>query len=103
IGLAELPAAPDVWEEPEGLIATAGAASAVDAVVALPFPAAGLRAAEELVFRGISTSLWPVCSPREARWAGDAYRLGLPRRLAPRDPPPGGSPLSPGPRGPLAA
>src|SRR4029079_5880787 len=82
IGLAELPAAPDVWEEPEGLIATAGAASAVDAVVALPFTAAGLRAAQELVFRGISTSLWPVCSPRGAGWAGDAYRLGLRRRLA---------------------
>jgi hypothetical protein len=82
IGVTELPAPPEAWDEPEALVALEGPASAPDVVVGLPFTVAGLQAAEELIFRGTSISVWPVCSPREFRRAADAYRLGLERRLA---------------------
>ena len=80
--VTEVPAPPEAWDEPEGLVALAGPASAPDVVLGLPFTVAGLEAAQELVFRGASISVWPVCSPPEFRQAADAYRLGLERRLA---------------------
>ena len=85
-GLVQFPSPPDVWGDPRALVALAGdlsrLTSAANVVIGLPFNSAGLTAAQELVFRGVSIALGPVFSPTEYRRAGNAYRRGLERRVA---------------------
>src|SRR4051812_40385951 len=85
-GLVGFPAPPDVWADPRALVALAlrlgRLTEAANVVIGLPFNAAGLLAAEELVLHGGSICIGPVFSPWEYRRAGEAYLRGLERRLA---------------------
>lgn len=84
-GLVQFPAPPDLWDDAQALVALAAqleaAAAAENLLMGLPYTSAGLVAAAELLFRGVSIAVGPVFSPMEYRRAEQAYQRALERRL----------------------
>jgi transaldolase len=84
-GLVQFPA-PETWHDPSALVALADTLTALtraaNLVIGLPYAQAGLAAARQLVFRGVSVALGPVFTPGEYAAADHAYRRGLEQRLA---------------------